>query len=327
MPKKMRWGILGTGSIAKSFARGLQDTPNAYLTAVGSRTQESADMFGELFSVPVRCPSYQDLAELTEIDAIYISTPHPFHKDNAIMCLEAGKPVLCEKPFAINSLEAEIMVRTARDNGVFLMEAMWSRYLPVMQQVRKWLDQGAIGEVRWVSADFGFRANMDPQSRLFNPELGGGALLDVGIYVTSFASFVLGPHPDKIHALAKLGDTGVDEQNTLLLGYDNGSMAVLTSAVRTATPQEARIVGTEGTISIESPFYKAEKAILTAGDHVEEIELIISGNGYNYEAEEVGNCLNRGLLESSTMPLDETIAIMRVLDDARAQWGLTYPTE
>lgn len=327
MPKKTRWGIMGTGSIAKSFARGLQDTPNAYLTAVGSRTQESADIFGERFSVPVRCPSYQDLAELTDIDAIYISTPHPFHKDNAIMCLEAGKPVLCEKPFAINSLEAEIMVRTARDNGVFLMEAMWSRYLPVMQQVRKWLDQGAIGEIRWVSADFGFRANMDPQSRLFNPELGGGALLDVGIYVTSFASFVLGPHPDKIHALAELGDTGVDEQNTLLLGYDNGSMAVLTSAVRTATPQEARIVGTEGIISIESPFYKAEKATLTAGDHVEEIELIISGNGYNYEAEEVGNCLNRGLLESSTMPLDETIAIMRVLDNARAQWGLTYPTE
>ena len=304
-----------------------ENAPNAYLTAVGSRTQESADIFGERFSVPVRCPSYQDLAELTDIDAIYISTPHPFHKDNAIMCLEAGKPVLCEKPFAINSLEAEIMVRTARDNGVFLMEAMWSRYLPVMQQVRKWLDQGAIGEIRWVSADFGFRANMDPQSRLFNPELGGGALLDVGIYVTSFASFVLGPHPDKIHALAELGDTGIDEQNTLLLGYDNGSMAVLTSAVRTATPQEARIVGTEGTISIESPFYKAEKATLTAGDHVEEIELIISGNGYNYEAEEVGNCLNRGLLESSTMPLDETIAIMRVLDNARAQWGLTYPTE
>jgi len=207
------------------------------------------------------------------------------------------------------------------------MEAMWSRYLPVMQHVRKWLDDGTIGEVRWVSADFGFRANMNPQSRLFNRELGGGALLDVGIYVTSFASFVLGPRPNRIQTLANMGNTGVDEQNTLLLGYNNGAMAVLTSSVRTTTPHEARIVGTEGNISIQPPFYKAEKAILTIGDHVEEIELNITGNGYNYEAIEVGRCLNKGLLESSVMPLDETVAIMKILDEARAQWGFTYPTE
>ena len=327
MSKTTRWGIMGTGSIAKSFARGLKDTPKAELIAVGSRNQENADKFGDMFSVPVKCPSYQELADFADIDAIYISTPHPFHKENTIMCLQAGKPVLCEKPFAINSQEAATMVKTARDNGVFLMEAMWSRYLPAMQRILKWLDDGVIGEVRWISADFGFRANFDPQSRLFNPELGGGALLDVGIYVTSFASFVLGPHPNKIHALATMGSTGVDEQNTLLLGYDNGSMAVLTSAVRTATPHEARIVGTKGKIIIQPPFYRAEKATLTVDEHVEEIQLNINGNGYSYEAIEVGRCLNKGLLESSIMPLDETVAIMKILDDARAQWGLTYPTE
>ncbi|MEE3232786.1 MAG: Gfo/Idh/MocA family oxidoreductase [Candidatus Latescibacterota bacterium] len=327
MSKTTRWGIIGTGSIAKSFARGLKDTPKAELIAVGSRNQENADKFGDMFSVPVKCPSYQELADFADIDAIYISTPHPFHKENTIMCLQAGKPVLCEKPFAINSQEAAIMVQTARDNGVFLMEAMWSRYLPVMQHVRKWLDDGTIGEVRWVSADFGFRANMNPQSRLFNRELGGGALLDVGIYVTSFASFVLGPRPNRIQTLANMGNTGVDEQNTLLLGYNNGAMAVLTSSLRTTTPHEARIVGTEGNISIQPPFYKAEKATLTIGDHVEEIELNINGNGYNYEAIEVGHCLNKGLLESSVMPLDETVAIMKILDEARAQWGFTYPTE
>ena len=327
MSKPTRWGILGTGSIAKHFARGLRDTPHAELVGIGSRNQTTADDFGEMFSVPLRYPSYKEVANSPEIDAIYISTPHPFHEENTIMCLEAGKPVLCEKPFAINSHEAERMVKTARDNKVFLMEAMWSRYLPVMQHVREWLNQGIIGEVRWVSADFGFRANFDPQSRLFNPELGGGALLDVGIYVTSFASFVLGPYPDKIQTLANLGDTGVDEQNTLLLGYPNGSMAVLSSAVRTGTHHEAKIVGTKGKISIEPPFYRAEKATLTVDDHSEEIELAINGNGYSYEAIEVGNCLNEGLLESPIMPLDETVAIMKILDDARAQWGLTYPTE
>lgn len=327
MTTTTRWGILGTGNIAKQFARGLADTPDAVLEAVGSRTQESADTFAEQFSIPTRHASYEGLANDPEIDAIYVSTPHPFHKDNSILCLEAGKAVICEKPFTINAAEAEAVVQIARDQGVFLMEAMWSRYFPAMRQVKEWLDEGAIGDVRIVSADFGFRAGVNPEGRLFNPALGGGALLDVGIYVTSFASFVLGPNPTRIQSLANIGETGVDEQNTILLGYENGAMAMLTSAVRTSTPHEARIIGTDGTITIPTHFWKAEKAVLRAGDRVEEVEIKPTGNGYNYEAAEVGRCLNAGLLESPTMPLDETIALMKILDAIRADWGLTYPME
>ena len=227
MTNAIRWGILGTGSIAKQFARGLADTPDAVLQSVGSRTQDSADAFGEAFSVPTRHASYEALANDPEVDAIYVSTPHPFHKDNSILCLQAGKAVLCEKPFTINAAEAKAVVEVARARGVFLMEAMWSRFFPAMQQVKKWLDEKAIGEVRLVNADFGFRAGINPEGRLFNPALGGGALLDVGIYATSFASFVLGPHPTRIESMANIGETGVDEQNAVILGYDNGAMALL----------------------------------------------------------------------------------------------------
>ncbi len=327
MTHTTHWGILGTGNIAKQFARGLADTPDAVLQAVGSRSQESADGFADEFDVPTRHPSYQALANDPAIDAIYISTPHPYHKDNSILCLEAGKAVLCEKPFTINATEAQAVVDVARAKGVFLMEAMWSRYFPAMIKVREWLDEGAIGDVRLVSADFGFRAGVNAAGRLFNPALGGGALLDVGIYVTSFASFVLGPHPTRIQSLANIGETGVDEQNTILLGYENGAMATLTSAVRTSTLHEAHIVGTDGTISIPTHFWKAEKAVLKAGEREEEVNIKPMGNGYNYEAAEVGRCLNEGLLESPTMPLDETIALMKILDAIRADWGLKYPME
>ncbi len=327
MTTAIRWGILGTGSIAKQFARGLSDTPDAVLQAVGSRTQESADVFGDAFSVPTRHASYEALANDPDVDAIYVSTPHPFHKDNSILCIEAGKAVLCEKPFTINAGEAEAVVQVARERGVFLMEAMWSRFLPAMQPVKQLLQENAIGEGRLVSAAIGFCAGGNPEGRLFNPALGGGALLDVGIYVTSFASFVLGPHPTRIESMAHIGETGVDEQNALILGYENGAMALLTSAVRTSTPHEATIIGTEGTIRIPAHFWKAGKASLKAGDREEEVEFDTQGNGYNYEAAEVGRCLREGLLESPTMPLDETVALMNILDAVRAEWGLTYPME
>ena len=184
MTEPIRWGILGPGSIAHKFAVGLQAIPAGELVAVGSRDQQRADAFADQYGAPNRHASYEALSTDPDIDAVYVATPHPFHQDNAILCLEAGKAVLCEKPFTINAAEAEAVV--ARANGVFLMEAMWSRYLPIMVQVRQWLDAGAIGEPLMVSADFGFRAGVNPAGRLFNPALGGGALLDIGIYVVSF---------------------------------------------------------------------------------------------------------------------------------------------
>ena len=327
MTAPIRWGILGPGSIANQFAKGLQAAPDGQLIAVGSRDLQRAETFASQYGAPNRHGSYEALVADPEVDAIYIATPHPFHKESAILCLEAGKAVLCEKPFTVNAAEAAAVVAGARANKTFLMEAMWSRYLPIIVQVRKWLDEGAIGEPLQVNADFGFRANVNPEGRLFNLELAGGALLDIGIYVVSFAAMVLGSDPVHITASAHIGETGVDENTGILLRYNSGAVATLSCAVRASSPHTALIVGSEGTISIDPSWWKGEAATLKAGDREEHIELPLAGNGYNYEAQEVARCLGAGELESPVMPLDETVALMRILDEVRAQIGLKYPME
>ncbi len=327
MTAPIRWGILGPGSIAHKFAVGLQAIAEGELVAVGSRDQQRADAFADQYNAPNRHASYEALSADPDIDAVYVATPHPFHKDNSILCLEAGKAVLCEKPFTINAAEAEAVVACARANRVFLMEAMWTRYLPIMVQVRQWLNAGAIGEPLMVSADFGFRAGVNPTGRLFNPALGGGALLDIGIYVVSFAAMVLGAQPAQIAAAAHLGTTGVDEQTGIVLRYGSGAIANLACAIRAASAHQARIVGSEGTIVIDPSWWKGESATLKAGGRQERIERPLAGNGYNYEAQEVARCLGQGLTESAVMPLDETVALMHILDEIRAQIGLQYPME
>ena len=325
MTSPTRWGILGTGSIARKFAEGLAALPSAQLVAVGSRAAATAEAFGAQYKVPRCHASYEALARDPEVEAIYISTPQTLHCENTLLCLAEGKAVLCEKPFAINAAQASQMVEAARRRGVFLMEAMWTRCLPVMGWVRQQLPQ--VGQVRLVNADFGFRAGYNRQSRLFAPELGGGALLDVGIYVLSFASMILGPRPVQLASAANLGESGVDEQTSLLLSYADGAQATLTCAVRTTTPQEARIIGTEGMIQIDAPFWKGTAATLRTGGGQVRADFPLQGNGYNYEAAEVGRCLRAGEKESSIMPLEETLAIMQLMDQARAQWGLRYPME
>lgn len=327
MSDTFRWGILGTGNIAKKFATGLQALSDGELVAVGSRAQDTADAFGDLFNVSRRHASYEALAEDPDIDAIYISTPHPFHKDNSILCLNAGKPVLCEKPFTINRREAEEVVSVARKKGVFLMEAMWTRYLPIVVQVRQWLSNGAIGDVRMFSADFGFQANVNPEGRLFNLSMGGGGLLDIGIYTISFASMIFGVQPTTISSQAHIGETGVDEQAAMIFGYDQGQLALLSCAVRASTPQEVRIIGTDGYIAMPPSFWKGTSATLVAGGKSETVDLPYQGNGYNCEASEVQRCVREDKLESETIPLDETLDIMGTLDKIRAQWGLKYPME
>lgn len=327
MADVIRWGILGTGNIAHKFAIGLKTASGAQLVAVGSRTQASADKFAAEFNVPRRHASYEDLAQDAEVDAVYISTPHPFHVGNSKLCLQNGKAVLCEKPFTINVKEADEVIALARQQHIFLMEAMWTRYLPALIHTRELIAQGAIGEVRMLTADFGFRTNFNEEGRLFDPKLGGGALLDVGIYPISLAFMLFGA-PQEIASQAYLGETGVDEQSAYLFRYAAGQIALLSSATRTETPQEAIILGTEGYIKLSSPWWNAAELILKrAGKPEEVISPARVGNGYNYEAEEVGRCLKAGKLESETMPLDETRAIMATMDTIRAQWGLKYPME
>ncbi len=326
-PPPIRWGILGTGGIAAHFATGLGSVPGAAITAVGSRTQEAADRFGERFGVPRRHGSYAALAADPEVDVVYVATPHTLHRANSLLCLGAGKAVLCEKPFALNAGEAAEVIAAARARGLFLMEAMWSRYYPAMVRARELLAAGAIGEPRLLHADLGFRATVNPVGRLFNPALGGGALLDVGVYPVSLASMIFG-EPTAIASQAHLGETGVDEQAGMVLSYAGGQLAVLYTSIRTLTPHEALIMGTAGMLRLGLDWHKPNRLTITKPGQPEEvIPLPFEGNGYNYEAIEVGDCLRAGRRESAAMPLDETLAIMRTLDTIRAQWGLRYPGE
>lgn len=327
MSNRTRWGILGTGRIAGKFAEGLEAVPGAELVAVGSRTQESADAFADERNIPRRHACYEDLAADSDVDAIYVATPHALHHDNALLCIEAGKAVLCEKPFAINEAQAREMVEAARSKGVFLMEAMWTRFLPNVVRLRKLLAEGRIGDVHMLAGDFGFRAAVDPNGRLFDPALGGGALLDVGVYLVSLASMALG-EPETVEATAHLGETGVDERTSFALGWGSGQVASFLTSIRTNTPMEATWFGSEGRIRQHRAFWMGGPMTLSAGDATEEFPRPESeGNGYNFQAVEVQQRLAAGDIESPVMPLDESIAVMRTLDRIRAKIGLRYPME
>src|SRR6478735_136334 len=324
---QIRWGILGTGAIAGAFATGLQSLHDATLAAVGSRSAEKAAEFAGQFGNPRTHASYEALANDPEIDIIYIATPHPMHYPAVKLCLEAGKAVLCEKPFTVNAPEAAELIALARDRELFLMEAMWNRFLPLSQHFFSLVSDGAIGEPRLLTADFGFKHGGDATHRLFAPAYAGGALLDVGVYVVSLASRLFGK-PERIATMAHIGPSQVDEQSAMIFGYAQGQLAQLTVAVRTATPQEATLMGTDGTIRIHPLWWKPTTLTITRPGQLDEtIDIPFDGNGYNYEAAEAGRCLRAGLLESPGIPLDETLEIMQTLDRVRAEWGLVYPTE
>jgi predicted dehydrogenase len=325
--RKFRWGILGTGAIARQFVQGLRSLPEAEVFAVGSRSEGSAAKFAEKRNIPRRHAGYDALASDPEVDIVYIATPHPFHAENAALCLRAGKAVLCEKPFCVNAAQAERVIELARERGLFIMEGMWTRFFPLMERVRRLVSEGAVGEVRMLNVDFGFRADLDPASRLFDQRLGGGALLDVGVYCVSFASMVLG-RPSGFVSLPHLGETGVDEQASIILEHEGGRLANLSIGVRTTTPQEATIMGTEGYIRIHAPWWRPKSMTISSpGTEDETVEAPISGNGFDYEAAEVMRCLAAGNTESDVMPLDETVSVLRTMDGIRAAWGLRYPGE
>jgi dihydrodiol dehydrogenase / D-xylose 1-dehydrogenase (NADP) len=325
--QKIKWGILGTGWIAEQFAKDLIHARNGEIYAVGSRTNESAQRFADQHHIPKVYGSYEELVNDPDVDAIYVATPHPFHKDSVMTCLHAGKAVLCEKPFTVNSGELEELVSYAKEHKLFLMEGMWTRFLPPIMKVREWLKDERIGDVRMVKGDFGFRIGWDPEGRLLNPNLGGGALLDVGIYPISFASMIFGAQPQAILSTAHIGETGVDEEFSILLSYESGRTASLNGAIRLELNNEAYIHGTEGYIHVPS-FFNAQTVTLYVGG--EEVESFTDDRvcaGYAFEAEEVGRCLLEGLTESPIMTLDESVAIMKILDQVRGQWGLRFPFE
>jgi predicted dehydrogenase len=315
----VRWGILGTGGIARTFVTDLRLTDSGVVAAVGSRSRGSADRFADEFAIASRHASYESLVADPDIDVIYVATPHPMHHDNAILALRGGKHVLVEKPFAMNAAEAREIVRVARENGLFAMEAMWTRFLPHVAVIRDWLTQGVLGDVVSVTADHGQWFAEDVGFRLFAPELGGGALLDLGVYPVSLASMVLGT-PSRIVSMSDPAFTGVDAQTSMVFGYDSGAQAVLTCTLRAKSPTRAAIVGSDARIEVEGDFYAPAAVTLVPrmGDPTR-VEPVHEGRGLRHQADEVALRLAAGDMESPLMPLDETISIMETMDTVLAQ--------
>jgi predicted dehydrogenase len=308
------WGVIGTGGIASAFTADLARTDSGRVVAVGSRAQDSADRFADRFDIPHRHASYEALVADPDIDAVYVATPHPMHHAAAMLALRAGKAVLVEKPFTMNAAEAVELVDTARAAGLFLMEGMWTRFLPHVAQIRRLVDEGVLGDIVAVHADHGAWFEKDPASRLFAPELGGGALLDLGVYPVSFASMLLGT-PDRVVTLTDPAFTGVDGQTSMLFGYASGAQAILSCTLAAASATTASIVGTKARIDVERPFFAPTPFVLTPRDGVPvRYETPHEGSGLRHQAGEVARCLREGLTESPLMPLDETLAIMRTID-------------
>lgn len=328
MADKIRWGILGCGGIAGKFAQALAAVKDAELLAVGSRSGDTAQRFGSDHNVPRRYGSYEALAHDTDVDMIYVATPHNFHADNTMLCLNAGKGVLCEKPLAVNAQQGHAMIDCARSRRRFLMEAMWTRFLPLMDRVRQLLADGAIGQPRMMAADFGFDCgDHNPKQRILDPHLAGGALLDVGVYPISFSSMVFGK-PTQVCSAAALGKTGVDEQNAVILTFDQGQLAVLYSAVKTQTPHEAAIMGTDGMIRLHAAWWCGTTLTLVRPGRSEQtFKLPTHENGFVYEIQAVQQDFQNGRIENALMPLDESLTLLETMDSLRRQWGLKYPFE
>jgi predicted dehydrogenase len=327
MAERIRWGIAGTGLIAEAFARDLALLPDAEVVAVGSRAQASAAAFGERHGVPHRHVGYDALAADPDVDAVYVAVPHTGHEAATLAVIAAGKAVLCEKPFAISAAETARMVTAARTAGVFLMEAMWVRFAPHQAALRDLLAEGVIGELRSVVADRGEVLSADPSHRILDPALGGGALLDLGIYPISFASMLLGA-PERVAAFARTAVTGVDAQTSAVFGYASGAHALITTALDARTANTASITGTAGRIDV--PHYAGGNGALELSlldGTRKRYEFETEGHGLRYQAAEVGRRLRAGETESPVMPLDETLSVMRTLDLIREQIGLVYPGE
>jgi predicted dehydrogenase len=327
METKIRWGILGTGMIAGKMADGLSVVKDASLAAVASRSKGKAAEFSRRYNVATAYGSYEDLAADPGIDVIYVATPHPYHCENSVMCMKNGKAVICEKPFAMNEREVLRMIGAARENGVFLMEAFWTRFHPSIRRVLELVASGTLGEVRHIDSDFGVFNRFDPQHRAFNKELGGGSLLDIGIYPV-FLTLLLWGEPDRITCVPRMGSTGVDESLALIYGYDDGRIATLYSSFIVNSTVETHICGTEGRLKLPRMWFCPVPLELTRGENrTETISFDFVGNGYNYEAEEVTRCLREGKKESDLLPLDFSLRLIRLLDRTRKEMGLVYESD
>lgn len=324
---KIRWGILATGAIAATFTEDLLLLDDAEVAAVGSRTPEAARAFADRFGIPRAHGSWAELAADPEVDIVYVATPHSAHLEAAALCLDAGKAVLCEKPITLNTAQAEDLIRRARENNVFLMEAMWTRTVPAVLQTMEIIRNGGIGDVLLVQADFSIPLGVaDPAHRVRDPRLGGGALLDIGIYPVALSQLVLGS-PSTIQAAATLTDQGVDETTALTLTHESGALSALTCSIAADGTFTASIAGTKGRIDFRRPWTAPTGFTLTTGETSTWFDVPYLGHGMAHEAIEAQRCLREGLLESPLAPWSETLGVMATMDEVRRLVGVVYPGE
>ena len=323
----IQWGILGCGLIAHAFAEGLKQIPDAKLEAVASKSGK-AEAFGQKFNVEKHFSTYEQLVNDSDVDIVYVATTHNFHYENMLLCLEHGKPVLSEKPFTINASQAEQLIQKARTKRIFLMEGMWTRFLPCVTKLRDLIhNERILGEIRHFKADFCVHLPYGNEHRVFNPHLAGGALLDVGVYPISFASMVMKQSPEKIASGVIMGETGVDIFSNYHFEYKTGATSAISSSNKYVLPHDAFIIGTEGYLHIPD-FSHPTKIVANLNDQdPKTLEIPYESTGFQFEANEAGNCLKTGKMESTILPLEETHEIMKTMDALRAQWGFKYPEE
>lgn len=331
--RTLRWGIVATGGIANSVSTDLALLTDAEIHAVSSRTQGAADAFAAQFGIPHAfgdddgATGYQRLFALDSVDVVYVATPHANHFEIALAALNAGKHVLVEKALTINAREAAELIALARSRNLFLMEAVWSRFLPSMQRAFEIAASGELGQIQWVTADLGFPAEYSPTARLWALKDGGGALLDLSVYPLLWALGTLG-FPQTVSATGSVNDDGVDAQNALTLGYHHGAQAQLTSSLLAHGPRAATVAGSLGYLHTIGSINNPRELTVKLGFEAPRMEHFdVIGRGYSYELREVTRCIQQGVTESPVMPLDDSLNVMRLFDGVRAQLGVTYPND
>jgi len=325
---KIRWGVLGTGRIANTFAAALRETEGAVLYAAASRSLAKAEDFAAKYGFEKAYGSYEELASDSSIDAVYIATPMDSHYGDAMLCLNAGRNVLCEKSVTLNASQLEDILSLAKEKGLFFMEAMWTKCRPFYLKAKEWINSGKIGEVRYIKADFSNFVPYSPDDRLFRPECGGGALLDLTVYPLTLIADILGDEPETVLSAANLSN-GIDLSNSVILIYPEGVMASADGGFEIPLRNNAVIAGTKASIGFGDWFHCSGKVYLIErdGNFAEEFSDPEGIDGYTYEISEVQRCLREGLRESPLVPQSGTLAVMRIMDECRRQWGLVFPGE
>lgn len=322
---KIKWGIAGPGCIAEKFAKAIKNVDCAILQGVASRTFEKGKSFAEKYNIPNIYGSYEEMAKSDDIDAVYISTPHPFHKPCAEIFIKNGKHILCEKPLCVNAKQASEVLELSKKYGVFVMEAMWTRFLPAIKEVCKIVKNGEIGDVRSVKADFCYFSTPLEDAKIFENNMAGGSLLDVGVYCLHFASLFFGTNPELVYSASSIKN-GIDETMDLLIKYSDEKIASLSSAVTLEKPDDAYIYGTKGYIHLPH-FYGANEFYIHNGENIIHIEKTSIGDGFEEEILEACKCINEGKTQSDILPLSESIAVLKIMDEIRKEQKLKYPMD